>query len=127
MYTLLVIFLGSGVGGVCRYALGGWVQRATGSLFPVGTLAVNLLGCLVIGALAARFAGPQLVRPEIRLGLLIGVLGGFTTFSSFAFETLSLVNDREFGRAALNLLLTNALCLTAVWFGYRAGVRWFGA
>lgn len=126
MEKLLYIALGGGVGSVLRYLLSGWGQRAVGGeRFPVGTLAVNVLGCLAMGVLGARFALHR-GREEWRLLLLVGLLGGFTTFSSFAFETLALADDGARGRAFTNVLLTNALCLLAVWAGYRAAQRWYG-
>ena len=85
----------------------------------------QVLGCLAMGVLGALFALHR-GREEWRLLLLVGLLGGFTTFSSFAFETLGLAEDGSRGRALSNLLLTNALCLLAVWLGYRATQRWYG-
>jgi fluoride exporter len=136
MEKLLYIAIGGGVGSVLRYLLGGWTQRVAGGAaggvagtavgaFPFGTLVVNALGCLAIGVLGALFAMHR-VRDEWRLMLAVGLLGGFTTFSSFAFETLTLAEDGARGRALSNLLLTNALCLLAVWLGYRLTQRWYG-
>ena len=88
MYKLVLIFFGSGVGGMLRYALGGWVQRLADGRLPLGTLIVNLSGCLLIGFLTAAFSGRVLIREEYRVALLIGVLGGYTTFSTFGLETL---------------------------------------
>ena len=120
---LLFIALGGSVGAVLRYGLTGLAQRlADGTAiegFPVGTLAVNLLGCLLIGGLGAYFAGPHLVREEYRAFLLVGLLGAFTTFSTFGWETFELVNDRQLGLAGLNILLSNAIGLAGVWIGYR--------
>ncbi len=95
------------------------VQRLTDDAFPVGTLAVNVSGCLLIGFLGALFSGPALLRDEMRLFVLAGFLGGFTTFSTFSFETLSLLDDGEWARASANLVLSNGLGLLAVWLGYR--------
>jgi CrcB protein len=124
---LAAILIGGGVGSVCRYLCSGVVQHASGGLFPLGTLVVNTLGCLLVGGLAGYFAGPHLVREEVRLGLLIGLIGGFTTFSTFAWETLALAGDGQTSRALANILLQNGLGLTAVWIGYRAAFQWFGA
>lgn len=120
MEKLAYIAIGGGVGAVLRYLISGWGQRVVGPAgFPTGTLLVNLLGCLAIGALVSYFAGPHRVREELRLGLLIGVLGGFTTFSTFAYETLALLEDGQRMRAALNIVLSNVLGLAGVWSGYR--------
>jgi fluoride exporter len=128
MLKWLMIFVGGGFGSMLRYAMQGWVrQLLAGSVFPLGTMCVNILGCLVIGLLSGFFAGPQLIREEYRIGLIVGVLGGFTTFSSFGFETFNLANDGEFRLAILNVVLSCAVGLTAVWGGYRLAERWFGA
>jgi CrcB protein len=126
MTKLLFIAIGGGIGAVLRYSVGGWAQRLTQGSFPVGTLAVNLSGCLAIGFLGALFAGPWLVREEYRFGILVGLLGGFTTFSTFGWETLSLSNEGQFGMALGNILLSNALGLFAVWLGYRVAERIYG-
>jgi CrcB protein len=111
---------------VLRYLLQGWVQRAANVLFPAGTLVVNVLGCFLIGVLAAAFAGPVLIREEYRVGLMVGVLGGFTTFSAFGLETFHLANDRQFALAAANVVGSCVLGLAASWIGYRLAERWFG-
>lgn len=126
MLKLILIFLGAGIGGLLRYGVGGIVQSAAGTTFPVGTMIVNLSGCLAIGFLAAALDGPWLVREEVRLGILIGVLGGYTTFSSFGRETLALANDGQYVAAAANVLLSNLLCLAAVWAGWASAARLFG-
>ena len=92
MSKILLVGFGGFVGAVLRYGISGWVQRWTGSVnFPYGTLAVNLLGCLVIGLLAGLAEDRGLFTPEARLFLFIGVLGAFTTFSTFGIETLNLL------------------------------------
>src|SRR5437868_5176362 len=126
MLKWILIAAGGAAGSVLRYAMQGWVQRAANSGFPFGTLVVNVLGCLLIGFLTATFTGPKLIRAEYRVGLIVGILGGFTTFSTFGWETFSLTNDRQLGLAALNILLSCALGLIAVWVGYRASEYWFG-
>jgi CrcB protein len=123
---LVWIAIGGGVGSVCRYLLSGWGQRLAGESFPLGTLVVNATGCLLIGLFAAAFGGALIVREEIRLAILVGVLGGFTTFSTFSLETLALINDGQFGRALANVLLSVTVCMVAVWIGYRVGERWMG-
>ena len=122
----ILIAAGGALGSMMRYALQGWVQRATNETFPTGTLAVNVLGCLAIGLLAALFAGPFLIREEYRIGLTVGVLGGFTTFSAFGLETFLLAGDGQWRNALLNIVLSCALGFLAVWVGYRLGERWFG-
>jgi len=126
MLKVILIFVGSGIGGILRYAMQGWFQRLTESTFPLGTLAVNVIGCVLVGFLTALFTGPVLIREEYRVGLIIGILGGFTTFSTFGLETFTLANAGQFWSAALNMALSCGLGFIAVWAGYRAAEHWFG-
>jgi len=129
MLKWILIAAGGAFGSVLRYAMQGWVKQiVAGTLFPVGTMCVNVLGCLVIGILSGYFASPRglNVPQEYRIGLLVGVLGGFTTFSTFGFETFDLLNDRQYGMAALNIALSCGLGLSAVWIGYRLTERLYG-
>lgn len=119
------MFIGSGVGGVLRYGLSGLVHRVSGEGFPSGTLVVNVSGCLAIGFLAAAFDGPLPMREEHRIAILVGLLGGFTTFSAFGRETLALAEDRQWISAGANVLLSVSLGLTAVWAGARLSRWWF--
>lgn len=127
MLKILLIFLGSGLGGVMRYGLTGWVHARTTELFPTGTLVVNLSGCLAIGFLGAVFAGPVLIREEYRVALLVGLLGGFTTFATFGRETFSLASDRELLFAVVNIVLSVVLGVGAVWLGTRVAEYIYGA
>lgn len=116
---MLLVGVGGFVGSVGRYLVGGWVHRALPlAVFPVGTLVVNVAGCLAIGLLAGLVEARQLFGPDLRVFLLIGVLGGFTTFSSFAYESLALARDAEMGRALLNVAAQVVLGLVAAWLGY---------
>lgn len=116
---VLLVGVGGFVGSVGRYLVGGWVHRALPlAVFPVGTLVVNVAGCLAIGLLAGLVEARQLFGPDLRVFLLIGVLGGFTTFSSFAYESLALARDAEMGRALLNVAAQVVLGLVAAWLGY---------
>jgi CrcB protein len=121
--SLIVIYLwiaiGSALGGAARYALGGAIARGTGSTFPWGTLAVNVIGCAFIGWFAA-FTGPEgrlLVSTRTRQFVMVGICGGFTTFSSFSLETLNLLREGQSGRAAANIGLSIVLCMMGVWLG----------
>lgn len=127
VHKLLLIFIGSGLGGVARYLVSGWVQKSTDSLFPVGTLAVNFIGCLLAGFLSVVLTQRLMIREETRTALLVGVLGGYTTFSTFGLETFYLINGGLFARAAANVGISVLTCLAAVWFGYRAAQLWWGA
>jgi fluoride exporter len=123
---LLLIACGGATGAVLRYLVSGWGQALTGGTFPVGTLVVNVLGCLVIGFAGTVLAGPLIVRDEYRFFVLIGLLGGFTTFSSFGWETFALLSDREWGAALLNVVASNGLGLAALFIGVRLAERWQG-
>jgi CrcB protein len=115
------VVVGSGgfVGALARYGLSGLVHRQIPmTAFPYGTLVVNLLGCLLIGVLAGLADSRQLFGSEFRLFALIGVLGGFTTFSTFGYETVVLLRDAEYLRAATNVSVHVILGLTLVWLGY---------
>lgn len=114
------------MGSVLRYLVAGWGQRLTVGAFPMGTLTVNLTGCLLIGYVGAALAGPVIVRDEYRLAVLVGLFGGFTTFSSFGYETFGLLAQRDWMRAALNMVLSNGLGIVAVWIGYRFAERLHG-
>jgi len=127
MFRLSLIFVAGGCGCVLRYGLAGWAQRLGNGSFPTGTLAVNVIGCVAIGFLASLFTGPMLIREEYRLAILVGLLGGFTTFSTFGYETINLTDNGQFGLAALNLILSNGLGLAAAWLGARLAVAIYGS
>ena len=117
---------GGAAGSVARYLLSGWLQSKAGISFPWGTLGVNVLGCLCIGFLGAALSGPLLLPPGYRLFLIVGVLGGFTTFSAFGWETLALAREGQMRLALLNIGLSNVLGLTAAWSGMAAARKLFG-
>ncbi len=118
MYAFLLVAVGGALGSVARYALGGFVHRYTPSSFPYGTFVVNATGCLVFGVIAGLFEERTVIGPAARTFLLIGVLGGFTTFSSFTFETFGLLRDAEIGRALANAAGQVMIGLLALWAGY---------
>jgi CrcB protein len=124
-YTWIVI--GGGVGSLLRYILQGWGQALTRGTFPIGTLVVNVLGCLAIGAASLVFAERIPIRMEYRVGLTVGVLGGLTTFSAFGWETFAMAKDGQGLRAMINVLLSVTLAFIAVWLGYRLAERWIGS
>lgn len=123
LIKMLLVFGGAGAGGVCRW----WVHLACvrwfGHGFPFGTLLVNVLGCLLVGLLAAILAGDGASREHWRLVALVGFLGGFTTFSAFGRETFILGSGGQTPAALANVFLSVGLGLAAVWIGAKVGAR----
>jgi CrcB protein len=117
MIKLFLIATGGALGTLGRYALSGFAQRSVTFIFPIGTLAVNLIGSFVIGLLWGLFETSTL-SPQIRTFLFVGVLGGFTTFSSFSLETLNLLRDGEVKLALLNILLNNVGGIGLAFLGF---------
>ena len=109
----LMVALGGAAGAVLRYGLSGWIHAAGGFVFPMGTLAVNILGSFIIGVVLQLGTGRFLLTPETRLLLTTGLCGGLTTFSTFSWETLQLLEGQQWGAAGANAALNVALCLAA--------------
>ncbi len=123
MLKWTMIAAGGAAGTLLRYAVSGLVQRWGGETFPFGTLVVNSIGCLLIGFIGGVvLTGTVLWREEYQAAVMIGLLGGLTTFSSFGWESLSLARDGQLGWAMGNIALNNGIGLLAVWIGYRAAV-----
>lgn len=120
---LLWVGLGGMVGSAARYLLSGWVHGALGLAFPYGTLAVNVIGSFLLGALMWIGLHTALLGPNARLALTTGVMGGFTTYSAFNFETFRFLEERAWGLAALNVAATLFGCLAAGWLGW-SGADW---
>lgn len=120
-FKYVLVFSGGGLGAALRYWTQGLVYSRTGTAFPYGTLAVNVAGCFVIGLLMISLEERFLAVPSLRLFLTIGILGGFTTFSSFSYETLVLLRDGELFYAFGNIGLSLGSCLAATWIGMLVG------
>lgn len=121
MSKLFFIGLAGFIGTLMRYWMSGVVARRYGETFPAGTLVVNLVGCFLVGLLFYLMQERFLVNQTVRTVVLIGFLGGFTTFSSFGLQTFTLLQEREVGLAFLNLGIANAGGLLLVWAGYTLG------
>ena len=121
----LAIALGGAIGATLRYAVAGWVQasRWVPASFPSGTMVVNVSGSFAIGVLTALFYGRFVVAPATRTFLLVGVLGGYTTFSTFGLETFTLIEEGSLGLAAVNAFGSVLLGLMGVAAGLALG-RW---
>jgi len=119
MPTYLLVALGGALGSVARFWLSGVVAERFVSGFPLNTLVINITGSFAI-MLIAGLTGPDamfLVRPEWRNFLMVGICGGYTTFSSFSLQTLNLMRDREWFYAGLNIVGSVVLCLIGAWLG----------
>lgn len=112
--TILYIALGGVAGTLSRYGLEGWIQSRTASGFPLGTLIVNLAGSFVLGFVIRLATGAALISPDLRAGLTIGFCGAFTTMSTFSYESVALLGDGDYGRAALYMTATIVGCVAAV-------------
>lgn len=118
MFNVLVVGVGGFIGSALRYLISGWVQQLSKSLdFPYGTLAVNLVGCFVIGLLGQLAEARGVFASETRLLVFIGVLGGFTTFSSFGNDTLNLARSGQMCNALTNVAVNVIFGLMLVWLG----------
>jgi CrcB protein len=121
LIQLIAIASGGAAGALFRFWVSNGVYSLLGREFPYGTLAVNVLGSLVMGFLYVLLLERTTVSPELRGALLIGFLGAFTTFSTFSIETLNLLEQAELVKAGLNILLSVVACVFACWFGLVIG------
>ena len=121
MLKTIIIAVAGSVGTLLRYWLSGFVARKYGETFPWGTMTVNLIGCFVTGLVFFLAEERFLLSPTARTVILIGLLGGFTTFSSYGLQTFTLLRDGEFGLGLLNIVMSNVLGLFMVWIGFLLG------
>ncbi|HWI29438.1 MAG TPA: fluoride efflux transporter CrcB [Stellaceae bacterium] len=122
------VAFGSAVGGMVRYGLSGLIANRIGETFPWGTLVVNVTGSLVIGTFAALIAPAGALPGDVtvRQLLIVGLCGGYTTFSSFSLQTLNLARDAQWARVFGNIVASVLLCLLAVWAGFALGAFFSG-
>lgn len=116
--NIVYVAVGGMLGAVARYLLGGIIHRVYSGTFPLGTLIVNVLGCIVIGLLTTLADDRGALSPQLRVFLFIGILGGFTTFSSFGYETFAMTRDGWLYAATMNVLGNVVLGLGGVWLGH---------
>jgi CrcB protein len=116
MYLIVLVAIGGAIGAVGRFLLSGWVQDGILN-FPLGTMAVNVLGCFFIGLVAYLSEYGGMFDAETRTFLTIGILGGFTTMSSFSYESFRLLENNELTLFSINFIGTGILCLLAVFLG----------
>lgn len=120
MWNALWIFIGGGLGSLARWWFSGWIANTVGETFPWGTLVVNVSGSLIIG-LFATVTGPEgrwLAGSSFRQFFMLGICGGYTTFSSFSLQTLTLAEDGEWLKAGANCAFSFVFCLVGVWVGH---------
>ena len=115
------IALGSAIGGALRYLVGGWVQRLAGPAFPTGTLLVNVSGSLLLGFLLRWASHPPSLSAELRAFLTVGLCGGYTTFSTYSAESVTLLQDGQWGKALTYVAASVALSLAATAAGFALG------
>lgn len=123
-FTMTQLFLvagGGAIGSVMRYIVASSVQTMTNTSFPFGTLTVNVIGSMVMGFLYVFIIERSSLSPEWRFLLLVGLLGGFTTFSSFSIETMNLLEQSEVIKALYNIVGSIVICLSATWLGIKLG------
>ena len=118
---IVYVGVGGAIGAIARYLLGGAVHRWIPGFFPYGTFVVNVVGCLVFGLIVGLAESRFVVGPGARAFLLVGVLGGFTTFSSFTFETFELVRSGQLLAASTNVIGQVAIGFLALWAGFGLG------
>ena len=119
--TILYIALGGIAGTLSRYGLEGWIQSRSATGFPLGTLTVNITGSLLLGFILRIATGTTLITPDVRAALTIGFCGAFTTMSTFSYESVALLNDGDYLRAALYMSVTILGCVAAVMLGAALG------
>lgn len=112
------VAFGSAVGGVSRLLLSGYIQQRAGEFFPMGTLVINITGSFLLGLLITYALGTPSITPEIRAMLTTGFCGGYTTFSTYSYETATLIEDGRYQRAALYILLSVGIALVGVFAGF---------
>ena len=114
---VLYVGLFGGLGCVARYLMSGWVYALFGRTLPYGTLAVNVIGSLLLGIIMEGSLRSTLLSPDLRIGIAVGFMGGFTTFSTFSYETVRLLEEGSLAAAGANVLLNVIVCITAAILG----------
>ncbi|HRN26179.1 MAG: fluoride efflux transporter CrcB [Ignavibacteriaceae bacterium] len=118
MLNYILVSAGAAIGGALRYSISSYIQKNISVLFPYGTLIVNIAGSFLLGIIMFYLNEKELIGNEFRLFLTVGFCGGFTTFSTFSYETLNLFKDSEFGLAIYNVALNVILCLVGIYLAY---------
>lgn len=119
--AILAVFAGGGIGSILRYSLAVAINQATPRIFPIHTLIANVLGCFIIGVVFAFFAGKSTLPVNLKLFLTVGFCGGLTTFSTFSFETVNLLQNQNYTMAGIYVFLSGVLCFASVSLGLITG------
>ncbi|MCK5917615.1 MAG: fluoride efflux transporter CrcB [Cocleimonas sp.] len=117
MLQIVAIMIGGALGAAMRYLVSNGFYSLLGRDFPYGTLAVNVIGSFLMGVLTVLLIDREEIDPLIKLAILVGFLGSFTTFSTFSMDTLVLINEGALSRAFFNILANMVICVSAVWLG----------
>ena len=117
MMSIISIAIGGAAGSLCRYGMSNGIYLLIGRSFPYGTLAVNILGSFIMGIVYILMIERASISEELRAGITIGLLGAFTTFSTFSIETINLIESGEILKAGLNILFSVTLCVVGCWLG----------
>ena len=115
--SIISIAIGGAAGSLCRYGMSNGIYLLLGRSFPYGTLAVNILGSFIMGSVYILMIERASISEELRAGITIGLLGAFTTFSTFSIETINLIESGEILKAGLNILFSVTLCVVGCWLG----------
>jgi CrcB protein len=118
MLNYILVSAGAAIGGALRFGISNYIQKNISVIFPYGTLVVNVVGSFILGIVMFYLNEKELIGNEFRLFLAVGFCGGFTTFSTFSFETFNLFRDAEFGLAIYNVLLNVLLCFIGIYLAY---------
>ncbi|MCE9539435.1 MAG: fluoride efflux transporter CrcB [Bacteroidetes bacterium] len=116
MNNLLLIFLGGGLGSISRFGIGAFVQLNFKSVFPLATLCSNIISCLILALAVGIFNEKLITNPSLRMFLLVGFCGGFSTFSTFSFETMELMRSGNLMIAIANILISVIVCIALIYF-----------
>ena len=116
MNNLLLVFLGGGIGSIVRMGMAGFVQTYFKSVFPLATLCSNILSCVVLGITVVYFNEKLIENPNLRMFILVGFCGGFSTFSTFSFETVELMRSGNMMYAVANILISVSVCIGLIYF-----------
>ena len=116
MNNLLLVFIGGGLGSLARFGIGAFVQYNFKSVFPIATLCSNIFSCLILAITVAVFSEKLITNPGLRMLILIGFCGGFSTFSTFSAETVELMRTGNLTIAIANILISVAVCVTLIYF-----------